>query len=122
MCECEWWSLHKTDASVKSHLKANFTFCADLNTKEQPPYDSFVCILRNSNPLKKNCNDFENLVTGSLSTEQSIVNLRTENVPPTGVKNYVCLQTVYVNEQMQPCADFFKWYNNKDAVPTLEEL
>ena len=24
MCECEWWSLYKTDASVKSHLRENF--------------------------------------------------------------------------------------------------
>ena len=24
MWECEWWSLYKTDASVKSHLRKNF--------------------------------------------------------------------------------------------------
>ena len=26
MWECEWWSLHKTDASVKSHLRKNFPY------------------------------------------------------------------------------------------------
>ena len=24
--ECEWWSLYKTDASVKSHLRENFPY------------------------------------------------------------------------------------------------
>ena len=26
MWECEWWSLYKTDASVKSHLRKNFPY------------------------------------------------------------------------------------------------
>ena len=26
MWECEWWSLHKTDASVKSNLRENFPY------------------------------------------------------------------------------------------------
>ena len=26
MWECEWWSLCKTDASVKSHLRENFSY------------------------------------------------------------------------------------------------
>ena len=26
MCECEWWSLYKTDASVKNHLRENFPY------------------------------------------------------------------------------------------------
>ena len=33
-----------------------------MNNKELPPYDSFVSILRNSNPLEKDYNDFQNLV------------------------------------------------------------
>ena len=26
MWECEWWSLYKTDVSVKSHLRENFPY------------------------------------------------------------------------------------------------
>ena len=29
--ECEWWSLHKTDASVKSHLRKNFPYRRPLS-------------------------------------------------------------------------------------------
>ena len=53
-----------------------------MNNEEFPPYDSFFSILRNSNPLEKDYNDFQNLVQFFLV--------------------------------------FFKWYNNKDVVPTLE--
>ena len=33
-----------------------------LNNNEFPPYDSFFRILRNSNPLEKDYNDFQNLI------------------------------------------------------------
>ena len=31
MWECEWWSLYKTDASVKSHLRENFPYKRPLS-------------------------------------------------------------------------------------------
>ena len=31
MRECEWWSLYKTDASVKSHLRENFPYRRPLS-------------------------------------------------------------------------------------------
>ena len=31
MWECEWWSLYKTDASVKSHLRENFSYRRPLS-------------------------------------------------------------------------------------------
>ena len=31
MWECEWWSLYKTDASVKSHLRKNFPYRRPLS-------------------------------------------------------------------------------------------
>ena len=43
-----------------------------MNNKELPPYDSFFSILRNSNPLEKDYNDFQNLVNSGLSTEQAV--------------------------------------------------
>ena len=31
MWQCDWWSLYKTDASVKSHLRENFTYKRPLS-------------------------------------------------------------------------------------------
>ena len=32
--ECEWWSLYKTDASVKSHLRENFPYKRPLSEEQ----------------------------------------------------------------------------------------
>ena len=34
MWECEWWSLYKTDASVKSHLRKNFPYERPLSEEQ----------------------------------------------------------------------------------------
>ena len=95
-----------------------------MNNKELPPYDSFVSVLRNSNPLEKEYNDFQYLVNSGLTTEQAVVKLRKDRIriPPTGAKNYLYLQSVWENINMQYFSDFLKWYNNKDVVPTLEAM
>ena len=59
-----------------------------MNNKELPPYDSFFNILRNSNPLEKDYNDFQNLVNSGLTTEQAVAKLRMDRIPPTGAENY----------------------------------
>ena len=92
-----------------------------MNNKELPPYDSFFSILRNSNPLEKDYNDFQNLVNSGLSTEQAVAKLRMDRIPPTGTENYSYLQSVWENN-MENFSDFPKWYNNKDVVPTLEAM
>ena len=46
-----------------------------LNNKELPPYDSFFSKLRNINLLEKDYNDFENLTTSGLSSEQAVCKL-----------------------------------------------
>ena len=93
-----------------------------MNNKELPPYDSFFSILRNSNPLEKDYNNFQNLVSSGLSTEQAVAKLRKDRIPPTGAENYSYLQSVYENNNMENFSDFLKWYNNKDVVPTLETM
>ena len=93
-----------------------------MNNKELPPYDSFFSILRNSNPLEKEYNDFQNLVNGGLSTEQAVAKLRRDRIPPTGAENYLYLQSVWENNNMENFSDFLKWYNNKVVVPTLEAM
>ena len=87
----------------------------EMNNKELPPYDSFFCILRNSNP-------FQNLVNSGLTTEQAVVKLRMDRIPPTGAENYSYLKSVWENNNMQCFSDFLKWYNNKDVVPTLDAM
>ena len=93
-----------------------------MNNKELPPYDSFFSVLRNSNPLEKDYNDFPNLVDSGLTTEQAVVNLRMDRIPPTGAENYSYLQSMWENINMQYFSDFLKWYNNKNVVPTLEAM
>ena len=93
-----------------------------LNNKELPPYDSFFNILRNSNPLEKDYNDFQNLVNSCLTTEQAVAKLRMDRIPPTGTENYSYLQSVWENNNMQYFSDFPKWYSNKDFFPTLEAM
>ena len=66
-----------------------------MNNKELPPYDSFFGVLRNSKPLEKDNNDFQNLVNSGLTTEQAVVKLRMDRKPPTGVENYLYLQSVW---------------------------
>ena len=93
-----------------------------MNNKELPPYDSFFSVLRNSNPLEKDYNDFQHLVNSGLTTEQAVTKLRMDRIPPTGVVIYSYLQSVWENNNMQYFSDFLKWYNNKDVVPTLEAM
>ena len=93
-----------------------------MNNKELPPYDSFFSILRNSNPLEKDYNDFKNFVNSGLTTEQAVAKLRMDKIPPTGAEKCSYLQSVWENNNMQNFSDFLKRYNNKDVVPTLEAM
>ena len=93
-----------------------------MNNKKFPSYDTFFSILRNSNPLEKGYNDFQNLVNSGLTTEQAVATSRKDRIPPTGVEYYSYLQSVWENNNMQHFSDFLKWYNNKDVVPTLEAM
>ena len=93
-----------------------------MNNKELPPYDFFFSILRNSNPLEKDYNDFQNLVNSGLTTEQAVIKLRMVRIPPTGAENYSYLRNVWENNNMQCFSVSLKWYNNKDVVSTLEAM
>ena len=93
-----------------------------MNNIELPPYDSVFSIMRNSNPLDKDYNDFQNFVNSGLTTEQAVTKLRMDRIPPTGAESYLYLQSVWENNNMQYFPDFLKWYNIKDVVPTLEAM
>ena len=69
-----------------------------MKNKELPPYDSFVSILRKSNPLEKAYNDFQTLVNSVLAAEQAVAKLRTDRIPLTGFEKCSYLGNVKVNE------------------------
>ena len=93
-----------------------------MNNKELHPYDSFFSILRNSNALEKKYNDFQNLVNSGSTTEQVVIKLRMDRIPPTDAENYLYLQSVWENHNMQQFSDFLKWYNIEGVAPTLEAM
>ena len=94
-----------------------------LNNKELPPYDSSFSKLRNINPLEKDYNDFENLTTSGLSSEQAVCKLRLNKVPPTSDENYAQLRSIWVSEGMKSFKHFLlMWYNNKAVDATLEAM
>ena len=91
-----------------------------MNNKELPPYDSFFSILRKSNPLEKDYNNFQNLVNSGLTTQRTVAKLRMDRILPTGAEIYSFFQSVWENNNMQFFSNFLKWYNKKDVLPTLE--
>ena len=108
---------------TKSFFPYEWFDCPEkINNKEFPPYDSFFSVLRNSNPLEKDYNDFQNLIDSGLTTEQAVAKLRMDGIPRTSAENYSYLQSVWENNNVQKFSDFLKWYNNKDVVPTVEAM
>ena len=108
---------------TKSFFPYDWFDCPEkMNHKELLPYDSFFSVLRNSNPLEKDYNDFQNLVNSGSTSEQAVVKLRMDRIPPTGAVKCSYLQSLWENNNMQYFSDFLKWYSNKDVVPTLEAV
>ena len=79
-----------------------------MNNKELPAFDSFFSILRNSNPLEKDYKDFQNRANSGLTTEQAVIKLRMDRIPPFGAENYSYLLSVWENNNMQFFSDFLK--------------
>ena len=56
------------------------------------------------------------------TTEQAILKLKLTKPPLTGIENYQYLQQIWKQEQISSFKDILRWYDNKDAVPTLEAM
>ena len=93
-----------------------------MQNTELPPYDAFHGKLRSCNPLEADYTDYLALLKSGLTTEQAVVKLKLSKPPPIGIENYQYLQQIWKQEQMSSFKDFWRWYNNKDVVPTLEAM
>ena len=82
--------------------------CPEKVNKKKPPYDSFFSSLRNSNPLEKDHNDFQNIVVSGLRTVQALAKLRMDRILPSVTENCSYLQSVRENNNMQNFSDFLK--------------
>ena len=78
--------------------------------------------LRNCNPFEKEYLEYQELICSGLTTESALVKRRLFELPPTGGENCSYLDEVWEQETMQSFKDFFRWYNNKEVVPTLEAM
>ena len=72
--------------------------------------------------MEKEFTDFTKLLNSALSLQESLKKLRLKDGPPSGVDNYNYVKVIQEEEQMSTFRDFFKWYNNKDVVPTLKAM
>ena len=93
-----------------------------MQITELPLYDVFSSELCSCNPLEAEYMVNVSLLKSGLTTEQAVVKLKLSKPPPTGIENYQYLKRIWKQEQMSSFKDFLRWYNNKDAVPTLEAM
>ena len=93
-----------------------------MQNTELPPYDAFHSKLRSYNPLETEYTDYVNLLKSGLTLEQAVIKLKLSKPPPTGIEKYHYLQQIWKQEQMSSFKDFFRWYNNKDIMPSLEAV
>ena len=121
-CLDSFLNAYKTEENKSFFPYELFDNPETLNNKELPAYDFFFSKLRNINPLEKDYNDFENLTTSGLSSEQAVCKLRLHKIPSTGDEKYAFLRSICVSEVMKSFKDILMWYNIKDMVPTLEAM
>ena len=99
-----------------------FGYPDKMQTTELPQYDAFYSKLRSCNLLEAKYTDYVNLFKSGLITEKPVVKSKLIKPHPTGIENYPYLQQIRKQEQKSSFKDLLRWYNNKDVVPTLEEM
>ena len=93
-----------------------------MSNSELPPYDAFFSKLQNVNPLEKDYSDYQKLLSCRLKTEEALSKMKLSKPPPSGEKIYQYLLDIWNHENMCTFKDFFRRYNNKNVVPTLEAM
>ena len=93
-----------------------------MNNYELPPYDALLIKLPNVNPLEKDFSDYEKILSCSLKTEEALSKMKLFKPPPSGEENCQHLLDIWNDENIRTIKDFFRWYNNRVVVPTLEAM
>ena len=82
MWECEWWTLYKTDASVKSHLRENFPYRRPLSEEglmqeiiDGKLYDSVQCDIEMPEHLRDYFSNFPPIIKNTAVSRDDIRNL-----------------------------------------------
>ena len=85
MWECEWWSLYKTDASVKSHLRKSFPYKRLLSQVQLLPgiidgqlFSFFQCDIEVPEHLRSYFSNFPPIFKNSVINREDIGNLMTK--------------------------------------------
>ena len=85
MWQCEWWSLYKTDASVKSYLRKNFPYKRPLSEEQllQGIIDGqlfgyFQCDIEFPEPLRSHFWNFSPIFKNTVVSREDIGNLMRE--------------------------------------------
>ena len=78
--------------------------------------------MKNNNPLDNENDDFQKLLTAEITEEQALKKHGLKTKSPTGLENYNYFKSIWEQEKMTTFRDFLRWYNNKDVVPTLDDM
>ena len=93
-----------------------------MSNSELPPYEAIFSELRNVNPLEKDFLDYQKLLSCGLKTEEVLSKMKLSKPPPSGDENYQYFLDIWNHKILCTFKDFLRWYNNKDVIPTLEEM
>ena len=110
-------------SEIKSFSPYEWVDSSDkLDCTELPPYEAFFSKLRYHNPLEKDFNDYQKLVSGGVDQQSALEKIRIQSLPPTDFEDNSFLKNIWEQHSMITFKDFLRCYNNKDVVPTLEVM
>ena len=117
-----FWKAYKTSETQIFFRYDWFDHPGKLQNTKLPPYDASYSELCSCEPLEAEYMEYVNLLKSGLATGEAVIKPKLSKPPPTGYENYYYLQHISKKEQMSSFKDFFRCYNNKDFVPTLEAM
>ena len=93
MLECEWWSFFKVDASVKSHLRENFSYKRSLSEKQllkriiDGQLIGYVqCDIEVPEHLRSYFSNFAPIIKNTVVSREDIGNLMRENAEKENIR------------------------------------
>ena len=106
-----------------------FDSSAKLDCNHLPPYDSFFSKLKNPSVFslqkgtdRKDICQFKKKMESGKGELDVLRELGLKEKPLSGKENYALLEKLWKMVKMKTFRDFFRWYNNKEIVPTLQAM